>query len=74
MDRLEIGQEWEFVEPASVDGRMIEKGTRVRVGFVEAEVVESKVTVVLIGTKPPQTLAVPRHVLTVHARLLRKAG
>jgi hypothetical protein len=74
MDRLEIGQEWEFVEPVNVDRRAIEKGTRVRVGFIEEEVLETKVMVVVLGTEPPQTLTIPRRVLTLHATRLRKAG
>jgi hypothetical protein len=72
MFNLEIGQELEFIEPASVDGAPIAKGTRVRVGAIMAEVVEPKVTLVVLGTQPPQTLTVNRHVLTLHCRPLPK--
>ena len=72
MDKLEVGQELEFIESAHAAGRVIEKGTRVRVGFVEDELLESEVMVVVLGTSPPQTLMVPRHVLTLHCRSLPK--
>ena len=68
MDRLEIGQVLEFVEAAQLDGRTIEPGTRVRVGYVENQAFESKIIVVVLGTDPPQTLTMPRHVLTLHAQ------
>jgi len=64
--QIEVGQEWEFIEPARVGNRTIGKGTRVRVGFILDEVVEPMVTIVLLGSKPPETLRVPRHILTVH--------
>jgi len=72
MHQIEVGQELEFIEPAHVDGKTIEKGTRVRVGFVLDEVLESKVTVVLLGKEPPETLTVPRHVLAMHCVPARK--
>ena len=70
MDRLEVGQVLEFVEDTKIDGRTIESGTRVRVGYVESELFESKVIVVVLGADPPQTLTMPRHVLTLHAQLV----
>jgi len=72
MDAIDVGQELEFIEPAHAEGRVIEKGTRVRVGFVEGELLESNITVVVLGTHPPQTLMVPRHILTLHCRPLPK--
>ena len=72
MNQIAVGQELEFIEPAHVDGKTIEKGTRVRVGFVLDEMLEPKVTVVLLGKEPPETLTVPRHVLTVHCVPARK--
>lgn len=74
MLQLEVGQELEFIEPARVDDRMIDKGTRVRVGFILDEVVEPNVTIVLVGTEPPQTLSVPRHTLALHCVPARKHG
>ncbi|MEO8156913.1 MAG: hypothetical protein ABI648_03895 [Betaproteobacteria bacterium] len=74
MLKLEVGQELEFIEPARVDDRMIDKGTRVRVGFILDEVIEPKVTIVLLGTEPPQTLSVPRHILAMHCVPARQYG
>ena len=70
MFKLEIGQELEFIEPATIDDHVIAKGTRVRVGHIMNELVEPKVTLVLTGSHPPQTLAVDRHVVTLHCRAL----
>jgi len=66
MNRIDIGQEFEFIEPTSLGERMIDKGTRVRVGYVERRLPEPIVTVVLLGTQMPETLTMPRHVLTLH--------
>lgn len=66
MNQIEVGQELEFFEAAHAFGRPIDKGTRVRVGFVLDEVSEPKITVVLLGEEPPETMTVPRHVLTMH--------
>lgn len=73
MFKLEVGQELEFIEPATADGVAIAKGTRVRVGAIMGEVVEPKVTLVVLGGAAPRTLSVDRHVVTVHCRPL-KAG
>ena len=74
MGKLEIGQELEFFKAAHLDGRVIQKGTRVRVGYVEKDLLEEHVVVVVLGTEPPETLAMPRHVLTLHSVLMRKHG
>ena len=74
MGKIEIGQELEFFEPAHLDGKVIEKGTRVRVGHVEKDLLDEHVVVVVLGTKPPETLAMPRHVLTLHSVLTREHG
>ena len=71
MGKIEIGQDLEFFEPARLDGRIIEKGTRVRVGHVEKDLLDEHVLVVLLGTRPPETLAMPRHVLTMHSVPMR---
>lgn len=70
MFNLEVGQELEFVEPATTEGRVIPKGMRVRVGFIMPELLEQKVTLVVLGTDPPETLTVARHIVTVHCRLV----
>jgi hypothetical protein len=74
MHKIQVGQELEFIEPAHVDDRLIEKGTRVRVGYVEDEALESNVMVVVLGTEPVQTLTLPRHILTLHCRPVQPAG
>jgi len=71
MDKLEVGQEFEFIEPAHVNDRVIAKGTRVRVGQVMTEVLEPEVMLVVIGSQPPETLRVSRHVVTLHCRRLQ---
>jgi hypothetical protein len=69
---IAVGQELEFIEPAHVSGRVIEKGTHVRVGFILDELLESEVTVVILGKEPPETLTCSRHVLTLHCIPARK--
>ena len=70
MFELKVGQVLEFVEPATADGRQIAPGTRVRVGYIQAELMEPRVTVVVLGKDAPETLTVDRHVLTVHCRVV----
>jgi hypothetical protein len=74
MFKLEIGQELEFIEPATVDGRTIPPGTRVRVGYIQTELMEPRVTVVVLGKDAPETLTVDRHVLTIHCRVVTRAA
>jgi len=68
MEKIKVGDVLEFVEPAHSGGQSIARGTKVRVGYIEEEVMEPAVTVVVLGTTPPQTLTVPRHILTVHCQ------
>lgn len=70
---LQIGQELEFIEPVRIDGQVIGKGSRVRVGLIEDEVVGAKVMVVMLG-REPKTLTLPRHILTLHCLPVRKEG
>lgn len=65
---LAIGQVLEFIEPATSDGDVIAKGTRVRVGFIWSELAEEKVDIVVINEQPPRTLTVARHVVTLHCQ------
>jgi hypothetical protein len=65
---LQPGQVLEFIVPADIDGKRIEKGTRVRIGQIIAELMEPKVILVVLDSDPPQTLTVPRHVLAVYCR------
>ena len=68
MFNLEVGQELEFIQPATTEDLVIPKGTRVRVGAIMSELLESKVTLVVHGGKLPETLTVDRHVVTLHCQ------
>jgi hypothetical protein len=68
MQTIEVGQELEFIEPATVDNRVIEKGTRVRVGHIMTELQEPEVTLVVLGGASITTLTVPRRIVTLHCR------
>ncbi len=68
MFNLEVGQVLEFIEPAHSDGRLLAKGTRVRVGAIMAELDEPNVTLVILGQKDPEVLTVPRRIVTLHCR------
>jgi len=69
MLNLEIGQEWKFVHSVSVDGHTIPSGTRERVGAILSEVVEPKVTVVVLNQEPVEALTLAKHIITMHCRL-----
>ena len=73
MFNLEVGQELEFIEPATAESLLIPKGTRVRVGAIMSEVLESKVTLVFHGGKLPETLTVDRHIVTMHCQPVQKS-
>ena len=68
MFNLEVGQVLEFIAPVQVDGSVVAKGTRVRVGFILSEVVEPKVTLVVLDEAQPRTLQLLRHDVTLHCR------
>ena len=68
MFNLEVGQELEFIEPASTDDLVIPTGTRVRVGAIMSGLLDSNVTLVVHGGKLPETLTVARHVVTLHCQ------
>jgi len=68
MLNLEIGQELEFIEPVRIEDRVIPQGLRVRVGAMMAELLEPKVTLVVLGGQSPETLTVAKHVVTLHCR------
>ena len=68
MFNLEVGQELEFIEPASTNDLVIPKGTRVRVGAIMSELLESKVTLVVHDGKLPEILTVERHIVTLHCQ------
>jgi len=74
MFNLEVGQELEFIEPARTEDRVIPKGLRVRVGAIMAELLEPKVTLVVLGGQSPETLTVARHIVTLHCQPVHKPG
>ena len=71
---IKTGQVLEFVEPVTVDGRVIERGTRVRVGYIEPQVVESKLTLVLMDTDESDTIVVDHHVAGIHCRIVKEGS
>jgi len=67
---LKVGQLLEFVEPVTVEGRRIERGTRARVGHILDEVMASKVTLVLLGGEKPESIVVDHPVAGMHCRII----
>jgi len=70
MPKLEVGQEVEFIAPASADGRVIPAGTRARVELLLSELPEDKVFLVTLNEASPRTLIVARHVVTLHCQVV----
>lgn len=68
MFNLEVGQELEFIQAATAQDLVIPQGTRVRVGAIMSEVLESKVALIFHGGEMPKTLTVDRHIVTLHCR------
>lgn len=67
---IKVGQVLEFVDPVTVEGRAIEPGTRARVGYILTEVLEPKLTLVLLGEDKPTTIVVDHRVAGVHCRIV----
>jgi hypothetical protein len=67
---IKVGQVLEFVDSVDVDGRVIKRGTRGRVGYILKEVMEPKLTLVLLGTERPETVIVDHHVAGIHCRVV----
>jgi hypothetical protein len=70
---IKVGQVLEFVEPVNVDGRNIARGTRARVGYILSEVMEPKLTLVLLGTEKADTVVVDHHVAGIHCRIVSES-
>ena len=68
MFNLAVGQELAFVKSATVDGLVIPKGTRVRVGAILSELLDSNITLVVHDANLPETLTVARHVVMLHCQ------
>jgi hypothetical protein len=65
---LEVGQELEFIRPATWEGKVIPDGTRVRVGAITTEFFEPMVTLVVLGGASPEGLTVAKHVVALNCR------
>ena len=70
---IKVGQLLEFLEPVHVEGRVIERGTGARVGYILTEVVEPELTLVLLGAEKPETVVVDHHVAGLHYRIVSEA-
>jgi len=71
---IKVGQVLEFVDPVTVDGRAIARGTRARVGAILSEVMEPKLTLVLLGGEKVETIVVDHHVAGIHCRIVTQAA
>ncbi len=67
MIKLEIGQILEFFQPAHFGERVIDKGTRVRIGAIMPEMGEDSLTIVILGSLTPEALTLPRHIVTLNS-------
>jgi len=67
---IKVGQVLEFVDPVNVEGRIIEPGARARVGYILTEVLEPKLTLVLLGEGEPTTIVVDHRVAGIHCRIV----
>ncbi len=70
---IKVGQVLEFVTAATVEGRVIPRGTRARVGAILSEVTEPKLTLVLLGGEKVETIVVDHHVAGIHCRIVKGA-
>lgn len=69
---IEVGQVHEFIVAAHADDQTIAKGTRVRVVHILPELTEPILTLVVLGEGEPQTLIVPRRVVSLNCRPLKE--
>ena len=67
---IRVGQVLEFVHPVNVEGRTIAPGTRVRVGHILTELMEPKLTLVMLGKEEPATIVVDHRIAGVHCRIV----
>lgn len=67
---IKVGQVLEFIESVNVEGRVIKRGARARVGYILDEVVEPKLTLILLGGEKPETVTVDHHVAGLHCRVV----
>jgi hypothetical protein len=71
---IKIGQVLEFVDSVNVDGRVIKRGTRARVGHIVDQVMEPRLTLVLLGSEKPETVVVDHHVAGLHCRIVAEGA
>ena len=67
---IKVGQVLEFVDPVNVEGRTIAPGARARVGYILTEVLEPRLTLVLLGEDEPTTIVVDHRVAGIHCRIV----
>ena len=67
---IKIGQTLEFIQDAHVEGRVIPRGTRVRVGHIHSEIMAPKLDLVLLNTGKVETIVVDHHVAGLHCRIV----
>lgn len=71
---IKVGQVLEFLDPVNIEGRVIEPGTRARVGHILTEVMEPKLTLVLLGVESAPTIVVDHRVAGVHCRIVSEGA
>jgi hypothetical protein len=63
---LKVGQELEVRLPIEFEGKAIPMGARVRVGAIMTELFEPNVALVVVGGTAPESVILPRHIVTLH--------
>ena len=71
---IRVGQVLEFLDPVIIEGRVIERGTRARVGHILTEVMEPKLTLVLLDVENTPTIVVHHRVAGVHCRIVSEGS
>jgi hypothetical protein len=69
---LKLGQVVEFHRAVQVEGKLIGKGARARVAHILTDLLDPKVTLILLDGEKPQSLVVDRPVVTVNAFTVQK--
>lgn len=68
---IEVGQLLEFVDPVDVGGKVIEAGTQARVGYILTELMEPRLTLVLLGADTSGKIFVNRRIADNHCRIVQ---
>jgi hypothetical protein len=64
---LKVGQVVQFIRPVQADGKRIKKGARARIAHVMAELVEPKLTLILLDGETPEPILLERHVVALNS-------